>query len=163
MSGHPSFLPAILSLEGAWEVILEKLYEVFRDDFKTRQLRHESKRVFYDGRILPSSRGKEEGFWHLITREDLSTKVRLPDFDRAARLPWARPIIESNQRPEIIVFDYAEGPRKKGIRRYLWLKDWNYLVIMQHRGNVFYLNTAMYIDFEGKRRDLKRKYENRLK
>jgi len=101
VDNNPDFLPPILELSGSWEEILSLLYSVFNRDFKANQTRHQGIPVSYDSRILPEGNGKEEGFWHVVSRLDSATGDRLIDYPRAKRLPWARPLMESPQKPEV--------------------------------------------------------------
>jgi len=122
MSDSPSFLPPMLNLDGEWPAILDRLYAVFVRDFKQTKTHHKGLRVFYNGSIMPDGQGKEEGFWHVVSRKDMNTGERLPDYPRAKRLPWAKSIMESQERPEIKVWQYKEGSSDSGIRTYLWLE-----------------------------------------
>lgn len=162
MTSYPDFLPSLLNLDGRWEEIFKRLYSVFSNDFKTGKVFHRGFIVLYDGRILPDGQGKEEGFWHVISRIDRSNRGREIDFRRAERLPWARPLMESPPRSEILVFDHSEGPKDKGQRRYIWLEQFDYVLIMQKKKRVFFWVTAFYIDSEWKRRDLRKKFGERL-
>ena len=45
---------------------------------------------------------------------------------------------------------------------YLWLEKYDYLLILQKKKNVYYWVTAFFVDFEGKRAELRRKYEQRV-
>jgi hypothetical protein len=54
--------------------------------------------------------------------------------------------MESPPRLEILVFDYFEGPKNKGIRRYIWLERFNYVLILQKRKIAFYLIAAFYVE-----------------
>ncbi len=163
MTDHPSFLPPMLELEGTWEDVLALLYSVFEKDFKKSKTFHQGKRVLYDGRILPDGKGKEEGFWHVITKIDYKSKERVPDYDRARRLPWAKPLMESKARAEIMVFDHDEGTKDKGVRRYIWLKEYDYLMILRPSKYGYYWLTAFYVDFDGMRKSLERKYNDWLR
>ena len=162
MNSAPDFLPPILELSGSWDEILRKLYFVFVRDFKSNLVKHRSLIVLYDQRIFPDGEWKEEGFWHVVSRKDPKTGDRLIDYRRAERLPWARPLMESSERPEIKVFDYIEGPKDKGIRRYIWLEGYDYALILQRKKKAFYWVTAFYIDIEWKREDMKKRFNNRL-
>lgn len=159
VKGLPDFLPPALKLEGAWDKILEMLYSVFTADFKQNTARHCGLNVRYDDRILPDGRGKEEGFWHVISKGPASQ--RSIDFRRGERLPWARPMMENDQRTELKVFDYDHGARDRGIRRYIWLKDFNYALVLQRKKNTFFWVTAFYTSKNGKK-DLSRRYKGRL-
>jgi hypothetical protein len=158
----PDFLPALLNLDGTWTEILDRLYTVFTRDFKSGPITHQGIVVIHDRRILPDGQGKEEGFWHVISSWDSSSRYREIDYRRAERLPWARPLMESPPRCEILVFDYNEGPKDKGIRRYIWLEKFDYVLIFQKRNKAFYWITAFFVDGAGKRKDLRRKFEERI-
>ena len=160
MKNTPDFLPPILELTGSWEEILTVLYDIFERDFKQRPVQHKGIRVYHDGRILPDGLGKEEGFWHVVSKKDRRSGERLIDYRRAERLPWARPMIESNERPEITVFDYVEGPKDKGARTYILLQDYDYVVILQRRKKAYYWITAHHVDSDWKRKDLRRRQSN---
>jgi len=159
--GAPDFLPAILNLSGSWNEILDQLYSIFARDFKSGAVRHRNLKVFFDKRVLPDGEGKEEGFWHMVSRYDSELGQRLVDYRRAERLPWARPMMESPPRLEIKVFDYLEGPKDKGIRRYIWLEGYDYVLILQHRKSAFYWITAFYVDTGWKRKDLEKRFEEK--
>jgi hypothetical protein len=158
---RPDFLPPILGLGGSWEEILERLYSVFARDFKSGTVKHRDLEVLYDKRILTDSKGKEEGFWHVVSRFDPKTGDRLIDYRRAERLPWARPLIESIERPEIKVFDYIEGSKDKGVRRYIWLEKYDYILILQRKKKIFYWVTAFYLDTMWKKEDMRKRFEGR--
>jgi hypothetical protein len=153
VNAYPDFLPQLMDLSGPWERICEMLHSVFTQDFKLHTTKHDGLSVVYDGRILPDGQGKEEGFWHVISKEDRHGD-RLIDPRRAERLPWARPMMESEPRIELKVFDYDHGMRAKGIRRYIWVEKHDYVVVLQKRGRIYYWVTAYYVDSEGRRRDL---------
>ena len=162
MNCLPNFLPPLLGLSGVWEQALKALYAVFVNDFKANPPRHCGLRINYDTRVLPDGHGKEEGFWHVISKQDYSTTgERLIDFRRAERLPWARPLMESDRRVELKVFDYNHGPRDKGIRRYIWLEGFNYVLILQRKKNRFFWITAYYVSRRGGK-DLAKRYLNRV-
>ena len=160
MSDTPSFLPPILNLDGDWDSILSRLYAVFVKDFKETQTYHRGIKIIYNGTIKADGLGKEEGFWHVVSTLDDSGE-RLIDYPRAKRLPWAKPLMESSERPETKVWQYREGTADKGSRTYIWLEYYNYALILQRKKNVFYWVTAFYVE-SWKQKDLRRKYEDRL-
>lgn len=158
----PDFLPNILNFDGlSWNQVLDLLYDIFTYDFKNNKPVHCGLRVFYDTRILEDGDGKEEGFWHVISRKDRNTGDRLPDYRRAERLPWARPMMENEDCPELKVFDYNHGTKDKGVRRYVWLEDYDYVLILQQKKNKFFWITGYYVTKNGKR-DLSRRYSERI-
>lgn len=150
----PSFLPARASTDGEWFAVCAALYAVYERDL-CKRLQHQGVPVLRDTRILPDGDGKEEGFWHLITAEDRSIGDRLFDPERACRLPWVGPLVVSPARSEVVVFDYEEGKRQ--LRRYIWLKEHDFVVILEHRGKRLFLVTAFHVSFDGKRRQLARR------
>ena len=119
-------------------------------------------RIIYDSRVLPDGHDKEEGFWHVFSRKDRDSGERLPDYRRAERLLWARPTIESPERSEIKVFDYDHGTKDIGVRRYIWLAEYDYVLIFQKKKKTLFCVTAYYVDSERGRKDLSRRYEKRL-
>ncbi|MFA4910969.1 MAG: hypothetical protein WC649_08005 [Desulfobacteria bacterium] len=161
MSDTPSFLPPILNLDGDWDTILARLYSVFKIDFKESQTYHRGIKVIYNGTIKADGLGKEEGFWHVVSRLDDDTGERLIDYPRAKRLPWAKPLMESPERHEIKVWQYQEGTADKGLRTYVWVEEYNYALILHRKRKVFYWVTAFYVESR-KQKDLRRKYESRV-
>jgi len=159
----PDFLPLKLNLSGkSWEDILNEIYTAFERDFKLHKVQHFDTDVDFDRRILPDGQEKEEGFWHIVEREDKDLQDRSFDIERAERLPWIRAILESDENEDVLVFDYDHGAKDKGIRRYVWLKKHDFVVILKAKEEIFYLITAFYIDSKWKRKDFQDKYNKRL-
>lgn len=160
MSAAPLWLPAMIVVEGVWEEALARLYACFEDDFKRGRPRLEHRRVLWDTRILPGDR-YEEGFWHLITRDDRAAG-RIPDFRRAERLPWCAPAIWNCRDVAVKMWDYCERGR---LRCYVWIERVDYVVVLEKRvrcfGAVAYLVTAFHVDGDSSRRSLERKYQQR--
>ncbi len=162
MPDIPTWLPEIISVDGEWNSVLERLYSIFKIDFIDGKPTLNGSRVWWDKRILDDDR-YQEGFWHLISKIDFITRERLFDPRRAERLPWCRPCIDNFSDNTIKFWDYkVSGSR---IETYLWLEDFDYVVIFQRRrqrvGLIYFLLTAYYIEGDSVRRNLKRKYENR--
>jgi len=100
--------------------------------------------------------GKEKVFWHITDKEMHPYSDRLPDIRRAERLNWIRPMIENCNENEIQCFDYTESSGQ--IRAYLWLERYDFIVILGKLPRINYtIITAFYIDFENKRRELRKK------
>jgi len=158
----PAWLPHIVRVDGTWEQTLVRLYHIFEIDFVQSHPSFENKQVIWDDRKLDDL--FDEGFWHLITRKDGVTGERLPDFPRAERLPWCAPTINHSRDPIVRNWDYEEASGR--IRSYLWLVDWDYIVILekrnQRRGVVAFLVTAYHVDGASTRRNLERKFNNRI-
>ncbi len=163
LNRKPNWLPEMISVEGSWEEILEKLYNIFRLDFKEGKPKLEDKLVFWD-RTIEAGDKYERGFWHLIEKEDQETKERRFDSRRAERLPWCAPSIKNCRDDIIRMWEYREANNKINI--YLWLEHFDYVIIFQKRkfklGIIAFLITAFYVDGNSKRRNLRWKYENRV-
>jgi hypothetical protein len=163
VSEAPPWLPPIVSTNGGWEEVLTRLYAIFDRDFKQGKPEFQGRIVFWDNRIPPGEK-YEEGFWHLITKKEYHTGDRLLDPPRAERLPWCAPTIQHSDDGTIKVWDYTEGTGR--VRTYVWLEDSDYLVILEKKKGrtreIAFLVTAYYVDGEGTRRSLKRKYASRF-
>ena len=160
MEKLPSFLPPLLDLDGPWENVLHRLYGVFKRDFIDNQVFCGDLKVIYDQRKIDDK--KEEGFWHLITKND-QTLGRIPDYERAKRLPWVKPVIQNYSSTDIKVWDYPE--KKNRVRMYLWLERFDYAVILERnrgkRKHLLTLITSFYVE-DWKKKDLMRRYHKRI-
>jgi hypothetical protein len=155
---RPGWLPQLINCSGDWHKTLAGLYAVFTRDFTQGQPRFRGRRVWWDRR--KDSDGYEEGFWHLISRSDAQAGDRIPDYRRAERLCWCRPLIEHADEPEVKVWS---ADQKGRVREYLWLPEEDYVVVLDRRGGeVSFLVTAYCLDGDSSRRKLRRSYENRL-
>lgn len=158
MTAHPTWLPPIFQMSPWNEAILEALYAIFRRDFIDNPASYRGNRVWF---FPERDREKENIFWHLVERDDDDNDARLPDFRRSERLPWARPMLDNVGQPEVLDWDYEEG--KGDIRTYVWLKDFDYLIVMKKYPNgQRRLVTAYYVDYENTRQKLQKKYERRM-
>ena len=83
MSKDPQWLPPMLALSGTWDKIVSELYGIFEKDFKQGKPKFQHYMIWWDQRILSGQRF-EEGFWHLISRDDKDSGERIPDFRRAS-------------------------------------------------------------------------------
>ncbi len=170
----PAWLPPHIPFTGDWSAFVTALYAVFSRDFKATFPWFQGRPVWHDRRVLSDGDGKEEGFWHLVTRDEWvwdarlrkKTKERLPELDRAGRVPWARPIIEHPGDPQVLVWEFeAETKFGPALRTYVWLQSCDYVVILERqakeRGDIYQLITSFYVDYPGKRVDLLSRYERR--
>ncbi len=153
-----NFLPKRLPNENDMNVLLADAYSVFTQDFVTNHPYYLSKRIDFDRRVIND--GKEEGFWHLVTREKSGVTNRLPEKDRARCIPWIRPIIENSHYNCVTSFRYLEGSGKE--RTYLWVEDEDYVVILEERRTAFTLVTSFNVDQPWKRKSLRKKVSKKL-
>lgn len=160
MSGHPYWLPPLWPMSPWSEEVMEALYELFRRDFIDNPALYQGYRVWF---FPERDRGKELIFWHLVEREDPPRSGnRLPDFRRCERLPWARAMLDNVGAPEVKAWDYEEGDGD--VRTYLWLEALDYVIVMKrYPDGQRRLITAYWVDYESKRRTLRKKWQRRLR
>ena len=106
------------------------MYAIFVSDFKENTLSLKDMKVWWDTRKVNGG-NHEEGFWHLITKLDYQNGERLLDPRRAERLGWCRPTIVNVNDDHVKEWEYEEGNGK--IRIYLWLEDFDYIVILEKK------------------------------
>jgi len=136
--------------------IIDFLYKVFQDDFINSRC-YLARKIYIDPKSDKLHNGKEEIFWHVITRKDRGK--RKLDKHRASKLKWIKPIILSHAHEKIKMFYYFEDTGK--IRLYLWAFEVDFVVIMQKLGTVSsYLVTSFYIDNQKKKDVFEKKFMN---
>lgn len=159
----PDWLPPPLD-HFTWPDTLDELFEVFKTDFINGKPRFNGKPIWWDQKCEDDHR--PEGFWHITTREDRKSGDRLSDPPRAKRMSWCRAVIDNPGPPDVLMFDYEEGNGK--IRTYLWLHEYDYVVILgktMRRGQqrAYFLITAFCIDGSYTKRKMQKKYDEREK
>ena len=158
MTRLPDWLPTMVAVNPWTQDTFDTLYSIFTRDFKDSQPTYKGYIVWF---FPEMDGGKEVVFWHLTHRDDKETGERLPNFRRCERLPWARKMLDNPDKPEVLAWDYKEGDRS--IKTYVWLKDYDYLVLLKkYRNGGRRLVTSYYIDYPHKRRMLERKYSQRV-
>lgn len=154
----PAWLPSMMVVSPWTDTTFDTLYALFRHDFLDSPANYCSHPVWC---FKDMDRGKQTIFWHLTERDDKVLGGRVADPRRAERLPWARPMLDHAADPTILHWDYEEGD--KTIKTYVWLQDFDFVVIMKRMQNQSRrLITSFYVDYNNKRRDLQRKYDQRL-
>lgn len=155
----PAWLPPMFVMSPWSDEVMERLYAVFRSDFVANPVTYQGCRVWF---FPEMERGKELIFWHLVEREDPPRSGnRLPDFRRAERLPWARPLLQNHTDQAVLAWDFEEAA--SDVRTYVWLKDLDYVVVMKrYPDDARRLITAYWIDYESKRKTLRSKYARRM-
>lgn len=153
------FLPETIRFTGDWAAFVTLAYRVFKEGFLDSSPHFHGQRVSVN---LSKKDGSpmEEGFWHLITREDKKLKERFPDFPRAERIVWVRPIIENFSAGGIDYWKYLEGDGQ--VRHYIYAKAADYLVILEEKPKCFFLVTGFYVDSKWKRQELENKKNKRI-
>ena len=154
----PDWLPPMTIVNPWKENTYDVLYIVFLSDFVKTKPKYQGFEVWCFPELED---GKIQVFWHLTSRKDKETNDRLPDLRRAERLPWARPIMEHPQDSEVLAWDYEEG--NKDIHSYVWLKNHDYVVVLKkYKDGRRRLITAYWIEFDHNRKDLLRKYNQKV-
>jgi hypothetical protein len=161
--GLPSWLPDIVDLLDDSDKAIDELYDVFERDFTYGRPRYENRPVWWNRNEVSTPYGYlGYTFWHLISREDQNTGIRQFDIERAKRITWCAAIIKNAACSEVKVW---ERPDPSGNpKTYLWLQDFDYLVILQKlsrgdKGEVVFLVTGFYVD-KHKKKQLSRWYRN---
>lgn len=158
MIARPDWLPDIMSVDGEWEQILFRLYDIFDRDFKKGNPCLNKMPVWWDRRVLEGNM-YEEGFWHLISKRDEKTGERLFDPRRAERLPWCYAVLSHANDSSVKLWDYKEG---RHLRTYVWLENFDYVIVLEKKkqriGRVAFLITAFYVDRASRKRNLEKKF-----
>ena len=159
----PEWLPELVSLSGSVPEIFERLYDVFKRDFKYGRPMFRGLPVWWDRRCLDGD-PREEGFWHIITKDDEAAGGRILDAPRARRLAWARAVIDNAHTDDVAAFEYEESRGR--VRTYLWVKSGDYVVILEKKSrsqrDIYFLTTAFSLDGPSRRRAMEKKFQNRL-
>ncbi len=150
------FLPEELELPLGWsEDSIGKIYEKFYNDFVCGSVTYSGKPVKVSMKKGPKD--MLNVFWHIITKEDKKSGDRLVDFARLKRIFWIKEIILNPDHPDVLNWEYEEKPGK--IRVYLWVKERDYVVVLEKKTNSYFLVTAFNIEGESTRRRLRKKYK----
>jgi len=132
------------------------LYKIFKNDFIDTSC-YLANTIYIDPKSHKKKEGKEEIFWHVVTRKERGSR-RL-DKHRASRIRWIKPIISNHNDEAIKMFYYFEDTKK--VRLYLWAFEVDFVVILQRLGNSSsYLVTSFYIDNQKKRDVFEKKFND---
>lgn len=158
MRSKPDWLPKMYPVNPWTEKTHELLYEIFQKDFVNTQPQYRGYVVWF---FPEKEDGKEVVFWHLTSREDNAVGERIPDLRRSERLPWARPMLDNPDKPEVLDWDYEKGDGS--IKTYVWLKDYDYLVVLKkYKDGRRRLLTSFWIEYQNFRDKLEKKYKQRF-
>jgi hypothetical protein len=149
-----------MSVDGEFGEVIEKIYLCFYREFKASKPAFGGVPVWWNQKPDPEDpRGYEAEFWNLIQGHNDDEPFHP---GRASKLCWCAPVIQNSNDPVVTVFEYEE---KGQIRTYLWLRDFDYVVVLRRRefriGPVMWLITAHTVDGDSTRNKLQKKYENR--
>lgn len=127
------WLPDLVPYDSDWGSYSATLYNEYIKTYRT------GSPITYKGKPVTAPRqpefyGKSESFWHIIGGAD-----NIPDIDRCARIRWARAIIEHCDDEGVYVFSERRGNRNNIV---FWLKDYDYMVVLEERRKYYLLKTA---------------------
>lgn len=154
----PEWLPDLLEINPWGADTFDMLYQVFEADIKNTGLTFNANPVWYFPEIEDD---KEVIFWHLTHREDRTAQERLPDTRRCERLNWIRPILENENEPEVLWWDYEEYDRT--IKTYIWLQEYDFLIILKkYPDGGRRLITSYFVEYQHAKNKLRKKYDQRV-
>lgn len=145
MINKPSWLPDIISFSdynSDWKKYVEKIFEIFKNDFINFKPSYQNKPVLFDNRQINNY---PACFWHLITEDKIKDCDRVSENNisllRCERICWIKPIIENYTDQIVSVW---ENERKRKLNTIFLLENFDYVVILTNVKNKFYLVTAYY-------------------
>ena len=124
---------------------LDDLYAIFSHDFQTNIT------TFLGQRVLPHrdpiTDGRVYSFNHIV-KFDVS-KVGSIDYNRCKKIPWLSPILGGCPVPDVkcwaieSTYINKKTKKKRKIKRIkVWYEAGNLLLILEQKGNIYYLVTA---------------------
>jgi hypothetical protein len=163
MADKPDWLPEMLDIVEATDEVVDALYVIFDRDLKQGHPKFGNRSIIFS--LGKSVKGYEVIFWHLITGSYHPPSLEAIEIERAQRLPWCAPTINNALGELPLVWDYEEGDGK--VRTYIWLQQFDYVVIVQKEhvvdeGDIARLITAYCTNEDWGRRKLDKKYNNRI-
>jgi len=155
---YPKWLPNLFPVD-PWQInTYQKLYQLFKRDFKESRLEYKGQPVWFYPEMED---GKEQIFWHMTSRKDEQMGNRLPDLRRSERLPWVRPMLDHPEELEVLAWDHKEGDGS--IKTYVWIESCDFVVIMKKLPNGSRrLITSFWVEHGNTKRKLMKKYGCRL-
>lgn len=154
-------LPPLLVFGGDWDRCCGEAYAIFSRDFLERTASCLGTPVHVDKRKIGSD--KVESFWHVTSTTDRATGNKLPDINRLVRIRWIRALIDNASAADVLCWRYKEG--NGPVRVYIWARDAEFVVILEEiMGRKFLrLVTAFIVGYDSKKRDLMKRYDDRIR
>lgn len=152
-------LPPLVRLDdcgGDWATYVEVVYGHFRGGFLGDDAgEFEGLRVAVAERHLVD--GKEQTFWHIVTKERLVGK-RANDPQRCERVCWARRLLDLARAGDAAVVWWRKRHRQEQ-RIYIALNDFSYVVVFVEKTANLGLITAFPVEHGHERRKLKKQWQ----
>lgn len=156
MCNRPDWLPDTTPISKDW---IDGLYGIFTESFVENP-------CYFKGMLVWPIKDKidgqrEEGFWHMITRE-YTKDNRFVDPLRAERLVWVRPLLEHSDDPSVKTFKVLHNGKKERI--YVWIESCDFLVVLEpmRNGRGVLLITAFHLDGQNERDKYNKLYDQRI-
>jgi hypothetical protein len=114
---------------------LKRLYEIFTKDFYIDKVTFLGKRVLPEK--YPEIDNRVGSFNHITKFDKSSSKL---DFNRSKKIPWLAPILNNSTDPSIKCW---ETKVKKDTRVNVWYEPGSFHIVLQPKGEFYYLITAI--------------------
>lgn len=127
-----------------------EFYKIFKEDFIDDELVVNGKKVKIIKELskIPGFQTYPETFAHVVTRELKSQRFRFYEVNRANRIHWIRPILESHPCNDVKYFKRSD---ERGIcKEYYWLIHKDYIVVLKEISKDVRIVTAFCVDPEEK-------------
>lgn len=142
--------------DGDYERYIERVYEIFAQDFIQNRLYFRRLPVRF--KRLPEFQNRSCTFYH-ITHTGSDEQNRTPDLRRCERIGWVRPVIEQCDNWNLKVWEQL---RKGKIRICIWLDlegEPDLVVILDKRSDCVLLWTVFTLTYEHEKRKKLREYQ----
>jgi hypothetical protein len=151
-----------LDFDGPNKQQLYDMYGIFLNDFSKNPVVINGKPLKYNSNRSkhPICPGKAQAFEHIITRESKYSGKRNFDFERANKIHWIRPILESAKDKRIKYFEEVNEEGENQL--FYWYEEKMFAVIVREISPDYLLITAFSVDKE-ERFNFKKRYENYTK
>lgn len=147
--------PTLLTLNefgGDWSAYIEAVYDRYLTMVVRQNLTFRGKRISF--KHVPATDGKGAAFWHAVQEagETNAEEDRMIDLRRCERIAWPaymlRNALEDGSQGPVFWWETVRNGRKRVV---LWLRDDDYALILEDRGD-YYLFWTTYLVRGGRRR-----------
>ena len=129
---------------------IKTMYKHYIEDFVTNPIKVNGKQVvtFSEKSKIKLFSNFPETFIHLITREIKYANQRFYDCNRANRIHWIKPILESYTDKSIFYYRWKD---EKGIvKDHFWLFEKDFLIVLKEYKTDYRIITAFLVDNDDK-------------
>ncbi len=150
----PAWLPPFFEMK-QWESYLVDIVKSFEEDWHNNPPTFNNLPVIYDK--SKNALGVPNGVWKVISQSSPNTNGRILDFIRGERILWIRCIIEVYSQGNQYVHHYSQKTKNskgRDVKRdilFLDIEDYCHEIILQKRGNYYYLVSSFHIREECKK------------